>query len=198
MAATLSLVPWPRYQPRRYGRPHSACSGSRRSTYRAGLRRLGYDRRGPRGTPLWRAPVGLLLSSSGDRSRPAPRLRLAHLPLAAAGCTTGSPRPLGAHYLLAGRSSEPLPHHGWQVPYECRAERSRLRRSGHPSTRLLLRGNFSELRVCELRGIPIPRTPVNKGHEDRAWIPVSPESPSDTNLMPYCGVGHPCDCSDAP
>src|ERR671917_368584 len=163
MAATLSLVPWPRYQPRRYGRPHSACSGSRRSTYRAELRRLGYDPRELRGTPLWRAPVGPLLSSSGDRSRPAPRLRLAHLPLAAAGCTTGSPRPLGAHYLLAGRSSEPLPHHGWQVPYGCRAERSRLRRSGHPPTRLLLRGNFSEPRNGEVRRITLPRTPVNNG-----------------------------------
>src|SRR5215211_8377867 len=39
---------------------------------------------------------------------------------------------------------------------------------------------------------------VNKGHDDRAWIPVSPESPSDTNLVPYCGVAHPCDCSDTP
>ena len=60
------------------------------------------------------------------------------------------------------------------------------------------RGEAVQDPVSELRRTPIPRTWVNKGHEDRAWIPVSPESPSDTNLMPYCGVGHPCDCSDTP
>ena len=75
MAATRSPAPWPRYPPRRFGYPHSACSGSRRSTHRAGLRRLGYDPRELIGTPQWRPPVGLLLSSSGGRSRQAPRLR---------------------------------------------------------------------------------------------------------------------------
>src|SRR5829696_5906040 len=75
MAATRAPAPWPRYPPRRYGHLHSACSGSRRSTHRAGLRRLGYDPRELRGTLLWRPPVGLLLSSSGGRSRRAPRLR---------------------------------------------------------------------------------------------------------------------------
>src|SRR5215211_1208475 len=73
MAATRSPAPWPRYQARRYGHLHSACSGSRRSTHRVGLRRVVYDPGGLRGTPLWRLPVGLLLSCGG-RSRWAPRL----------------------------------------------------------------------------------------------------------------------------
>src|SRR5829696_3324716 len=60
------------------------------------------------------------------------------------------------------------------------------------------RGGVMQDLGYELPRILIPRTSVNKGHEDRAWIPVNPESPSHTNLMSYCGVGHPCDCSDTP
>src|SRR5215218_5879425 len=71
MAATRSPAPWPRYPPRRCGHPHSACSGSRWSTHRAELQRLGYDPGGLGGTPLWRL-LGRLLLSCGGRSRWAP------------------------------------------------------------------------------------------------------------------------------
>src|SRR5215203_4137725 len=94
MAATRSPAPWPRCPPRRRVHPHSARSSSRESTHCAGLRRVGYDPGGLRGKPLWRLPVGLLLSSSGGCSLWAPRLRLCVFSLVAvAGCTTGSPRP---------------------------------------------------------------------------------------------------------
>src|SRR5829696_9423737 len=103
MAATRSPGPWPRCPPRRRVHPHSARSSSRESTHCAGLRRVGYDPGGLRGKPLWRLPVGLLLSSSGGRSLWAPRLRLCVCSfVAVAGCTTGSPRPFRCPPSLCG------------------------------------------------------------------------------------------------
>src|SRR5215203_1740042 len=108
-----SPAPWPRCPPRRRVHPHSARSSSRESTHCAGLRRVGYDPGGLRGKPLWRLPVGLLLSSSGARSRQAPRLRLCIFSFVAVQPVAPlAPHvPIGAHMFLAGRSSEPLPHH---------------------------------------------------------------------------------------
>src|SRR5215203_2317045 len=63
--ATRAPAPSPRYPPRRCGSLHSACSGSRWTTYLAGPLPLGRDLREPRGTLLWRLPAGLLLSYGG-------------------------------------------------------------------------------------------------------------------------------------
>src|SRR5215211_332139 len=64
-AATRAPAASPRYPPRRCGSLHSACSGSRWTTYLAGPLPLGRDLREPRGTLLWRLPAGLLLANSG-------------------------------------------------------------------------------------------------------------------------------------
>src|SRR5215204_3419957 len=107
MEATRSPAPWPRYPPRRCGHPHSACSDSRWSTHPAELRRLGYDPR-----ELEERPYGCFLGAFFYHVVVAHDGRLASASassvFAVAGCTTGSPRPLGAHHLLAGRSSKPL------------------------------------------------------------------------------------------
>src|SRR5215212_5152267 len=61
-AATRAPAASPRYPPRRCGPLHSACSGSRWTTYLAGPLPLGCALREPRGTLLWWLPGRLVLS----------------------------------------------------------------------------------------------------------------------------------------
>ena len=136
-------------------------SGSRRSTYRAGLRRLGYDPRVKHEEPPYSGPSCRACSIIQWWSLRAQHLgwfsRIFHWRWP--GAPLSYPRPVGAHSLLAGPTTQPLPPPppASSAPYGCRAERSRLSRFRVARrARPLIGGSNKEHRPGEFRRIYLP------------------------------------------